>query len=570
MPASDFPSLQQRLLGLLNTYLDSKGPKIVLTRLCVAVAHLVIQGSSNSQWQNPVEQLMNMFQAEMEKRGVGVLSLLLELLTIIPEEFATSVMSSTSKRAVVRAELTKTLPLVVDIIRKVFNEQGLPTDVQTQAMKCLQAWVQFGVPNEVTEELFFHLLMYLNNEELYETALDAMAAVVSHPTAHKYPATMRTILAKVVEMDTIFYRLMSDENFEYALPLASFFITFGESHSRIMIEWALESEAGRAATVRLVNIVLAVSVVPAQYPTHETLSEMPFGFWYIFQDDIIAGEPQEFQQCVAVYGPLYAKLVEGFIMKSMYPVDDSQWTKDQKEAFRCYRTDIGDTLLYCYNILRDNLLNLLLSHLDAAISKANANHAANWPYLEACLFAWSAIGECLAEEEECPQLQQFLTKIVTVPYNNNVKVITSAMDSIGAFSEMLYGFPDLLSRMLPIVLSAIQTPELSLCSTMALKDITRDCTEIMGPFAQDVLSQCKQALSSNRLKNAECIRLMFPIGKMLSLIQHSQIMPHLQQILSPYITGLQEISSAQQGLLHGGPSSETGTSPGKSELSCLL
>ena len=148
----------------MNSYLESKGPKIVLTRLCVAAAHLVIQGASNSLWQNPVEQLMNMFQAEMEKRGVGVLALLLELLTIIPEEFATSVMSSTSKRAVVRAELTKTLPLVVDIIRKVFNEQGLPTDVQTQSMKCLQAWVQFGIPNEVTEELFFHLLMYLNNE----------------------------------------------------------------------------------------------------------------------------------------------------------------------------------------------------------------------------------------------------------------------------------------------------------------------------------------------------------------------------------------------------------------------
>ena len=56
-----------------------------------------------------------------------------------------------------------------------------------------------------------------------------------------------------------------------------------------------------------------------------------------------------------------------------------------------------------------------------------------------------------------------------------------------------------------------------------------------------------QAVSSNRLKNAECIRLMFPIGKMLSLIQPSQIMPHLQEILTPYITGLQEISSTQQG-----------------------
>lgn len=39
---------------------------------------------------------------------------------------------------------------------------------------------------------------------------------------------------------------------------------------------------------------------------------------------------------------------------------------------------------------------------------------------------------------------------------------------------------------------------------------------------------------------------MFPIGKMLSLIPPAQIMPHLQQILTPYITALQEISNAQQ------------------------
>ena len=88
-------------------------------------------------------------------------------------------------------------------------------------------------------------------------------------------------------------------------------------------------------------------------------------------------------------------------------------------------TDIGDTIMYCYQILRENLLNLLLSHLDAAVSKATENHAAYWPYLEACLFAWAAIGESLAEEEECPQLSQFLSKLVTIPYNDNVKVVLS-------------------------------------------------------------------------------------------------------------------------------------------------
>ena len=38
-----------------------------------------------------------------------------------------------------------------------------------------------------------------------------------------------------------------------------------------------------------------MSACNAQYPTQETISEMPFGFWYIFQDDMIACEPPQFQ-----------------------------------------------------------------------------------------------------------------------------------------------------------------------------------------------------------------------------------------------------------------------------------
>ena len=58
--------------------------------------------------------------------------------------------------------------------------------------------------------------------------------------------------------------------------------------------------------------------------------------------------------------------------------------------------------------------------------------ARNWPYLEASLYVWSAVAESLAEEEEeCPILTQFLAKLPTLPYNNNMKVISSALDCIG-------------------------------------------------------------------------------------------------------------------------------------------
>ena len=38
----------------------------------------------------------------------------------------------------------------------------------------------------------------------------------------------------------------------------------------------------------------------------------------------------------------------------------------QRESFRCYRTDIADTIMYCYNILRDVLLEKMLKHVDEA------------------------------------------------------------------------------------------------------------------------------------------------------------------------------------------------------------
>ena len=41
-----------------------------------------------------------------------------------------------------------------------------------------------------------------------------------------------------------------------ATPLVSLFVTFGETHSRMLIDWSTEDEAGRNATVRLVRIIL--------------------------------------------------------------------------------------------------------------------------------------------------------------------------------------------------------------------------------------------------------------------------------------------------------------------------
>ena len=68
-----------------------------------------------------------------------------------------------------------------------------------------------------------------------------------------------------------------------ASPLVCLFVTFGESHSRMLIDWAtgeqsggngavVVNEQGKELSVRLLRIILAVSSVPAQFPIAVTIT----------------------------------------------------------------------------------------------------------------------------------------------------------------------------------------------------------------------------------------------------------------------------------------------------------
>ena len=73
--------------------------------------------------------------------------------------------------------------------------------------------------------------------------------------------------------------------------------------------------------------------------------------------------------------------------------------------------------------------------------------------------------------------------------------------------------PQLLPHVTPIVTSALGNTELSLAATMALKDISRDCTDSMRPYAGEVIDAIHQSTVSGCLNTGEIIRLMYPLGK---------------------------------------------------------
>ncbi len=123
----------------------------------------------------------------------------------------------------------------------------------------------------------------LGDEELLEPCLEVMSSIISHPESHNHPHALRRIIPRLLSLEPLLTKMMGEGLYDEATPLASLFVAVGEAHSRLLLDWSTESLEGRQHATKLVSIVLSISSCQAQYPTQERLSDMPFGFWYIFQ-----------------------------------------------------------------------------------------------------------------------------------------------------------------------------------------------------------------------------------------------------------------------------------------------
>ena len=57
---------------------------------------------------------------------------------------------------------------------------------------------------------------------------------------------------------------------------------------------------------------------------------------YILQDDICGAIPEKHKVYTELFGPAYLALVDILMTKSMM-VDESEWSAEDRETFRCYR-----------------------------------------------------------------------------------------------------------------------------------------------------------------------------------------------------------------------------------------
>ncbi|XP_068084761.1 importin-13 [Anabrus simplex] len=561
VPVDQYPTLKKQLLEAIASH--CLGPKIVLNRLCIALSAYVLQ-TIPVHWPNAINELLATLQPSNlpsvpPERTAWIL---LEILTVLPEEFQSSHLTQNQK-GLVRNELQKNVPQVLALLEGILSSNTCTTvnesswEVIHQAVRCASSWLQLGVPLPECTQLSEHLVAVAFSSSsspnryisgVPESALEALTNMATHPDTHKYPATCLQLMGRLLPLHEIIQRAGDDQcgeagHKELVSSVYCLFIATAESHSRLLLDALLTEDESKNNVLRLIHVILQCSNSPGAYPVQETCSQLALGFWYILQDDMMASEPEQQVVYTALLSPVYRSLAEVMLNKSMLPADDESWTSEEREQLRCYRQDVADTMMYCYNVLHEGLLELLQCKLEAALSKySTASGPRSWQPLESCLHAFFAVAECIDVTEE-QYMPRFLATLQQMPFQHlDVRVIATALNAVGACAEWINNHPSVLGHVIPLLMMGLGNPDVAPASTMALKDLTRECISAMAPFASHILQASQEALQGGRLKLSECVRLMCTVGRVLSILPMEQIVRFLDLLIMPYVEELQSLA----------------------------
>ncbi|CAG0914618.1 unnamed protein product [Notodromas monacha] len=556
VPLDQQDNLKQKLVELIERHVA--GPKVVLTRLlmcsCSFIIHCILEQQSDA---------VKDFLSAMVLTRSNSPTLLLQLLTLLPEE-TEAANCKAEQRVTLKVELRKSLGNVLELIKEILEQEmasGEVGDASVDALRCLLAWIQFGISLDVLEPVCPIVLSSVGQAATCESALEVLSAMLTEAgsCASKLPETTFRIVSKLLSVEALLDQAEQTGATDMCRSIFSALLPVGEANSKLILQWLASDEGHekRAVAIQFITLVLRCSAAPGHFPTDEAHSDQAFGFWYNLQDALSSfswpysspGDDEcqrRKESCEALLAPIQRSLVEVLLRKSCYAPDYDTWADDERESFRCYRQDIGDALVQCFEALGVELVRLLEAALMAGAARLQASNGQDWAPLEAAVHAYGHVAECLCRPQCDGIVPAVLLCLPCLVSSNNRHLLCSLFTMLGALAEWLELNPEFLPAVVHVLLPALAVPELATPASLAIKAITCDCWEALQPFKDDILTHCMSAMKSGKLRSSECVRLMYPVGRMLgSLPVDATLSAYLSTCLAPLVGDVQALLGQQ-------------------------
>ncbi|KAJ8732601.1 hypothetical protein PYW07_015200 [Mythimna separata] len=558
VPPESYNELKDKLLQAVFTY--AKGPKIVTNRLCISLAAFILQQGT-----------LDLATILRPLSTVENSTLLLEVLTVIPEEYNSMTMGSVL-RSKNRTALQQACPAVLDdmlrCLQSVYNTEystEAPSEQTVHewvtAATCACSWLTLGGEDAAEHAagslpdrmplcralLAIVQLLYTWNPAVSDTPLDACEACLSAvraaggtAAAARYPASALQLLSDLAALAA---PLMSRDNVpnsineELLAALITCCVALGECHAHTLVQAAESADGSDAANGarQLIELVLAAQAAPGHYPLHETRSNLTFGFWYTIQDEVL-NLMDRTNDIHPVWRQVFSRLLATLVSKSSAP-NDVSLSKDDLELLRCYRQDIADTVMYCYGILGE----WCWTTVEAAYSAAGTESAR-----EAALHVFAALADAAPAQRAPPALLALIHHALNVAHTStNKRMLNTALDCLGGYASWVSSVSE--GRELGRACVRAAGAALARCppaAALALRKLAADCSAPAAALAPDIV-QAAQTFQSNTSRSDAWVRrqLVAAAGAALAAAELDAAGP----LLRPLADSLRDELEAQAG-----------------------
>ncbi|XP_026854085.2 importin-13 isoform X1 [Electrophorus electricus] len=527
-------SLRSQLIARVIQF--ACGPKMVLTRLSVALASLILHALLDS-WPTAVPDLLQAFQSgDGAAEGAARYLALLEIIAVLPEELQ-SRSHPMERRAQLQGALAQEWSSLCPILHQLLYQDGSEGRVKEQVLRCVASWFALDVDMCKSEDLLEDCFALLKEPQLFDTAVETIVSALSQPDCQRYADTLLKMIPLVLGLQEQLKRAVEDRDMETSHGICRIAVALAETHCKTLLEKVAHWQGFQA----LVSMILSCTSIPGHYPVDETSSSLTLTFWYTLQDDISSLEMEKQTLYLRIYRPVYFQLVDVLLLKAHFPSeqDYTSWSSDDKEQFRTYRVDISDTLMYVYELLGPELLRNLYDKLGALLTDKTLS--SSWQDIEAMLFGFQSVAETvdISYSDVIPGLIGLIPLITA----NNVQLAETIMLTIGSLAEWLADHSLMLPGILRVVLQALSSADLSVATVSTLKRLCRECRHDLRPHADNILAASQDSLIKRIHKSTQSMWLMQALGYLLSALPDEEVPEKLLPLLSPYIQQLETLTN---------------------------
>ncbi|XP_023951807.1 importin-13 isoform X2 [Bicyclus anynana] len=510
VPPESYAELKEKLLQSVIAY--SKGPKIVTNRLCISLAAFILQQGSAD-----VAEILRPLST------VENTSLLLEVLTVIPEEYNSMTMG-TAMRSKNRAALNQASSMVLaDMLRylgTVYNDYSTASPSEetvhawTCAANCVASWITLGGEDAVDSAttlperapLCCALLTVVRvlcrwNEAMSDTALEAceacLSAVRAAGTAGYASRHQGAAAALIADLAALGEPLLEANNQPNSLneelltAVITCCVAVGECHARTLVQAVDQPGEHTQGALRMLQLLLKAQRAPGHYPVHETRSNLLFSLWYTLQDEIL-NMASSTQRINTEWENYFAQLLLTLVKKSEMPAE-SALSKDDQELLRCYRQDIADIVMYCFSVLGESSWSYVENAYNAAESDLQR---------ESALHVFLALADAAPPDRTVPALAELLMHALDLaadPSNLDTRVLHTALDCLGAYASWLSSVQSPQSALLGqkcMRAAGMALPRCPAPAALALRKLCVDCYVPAAELVADIVHVAQSASST--------------------------------------------------------------------------